>query len=239
MNTLKRWKSNVSTKTAATASSDEDESAKRDNIPEESSDAPTAGPSSLSVPPDGIEPSPSAGSAEKLRLSLLQQSKVVNPGTTIEGHVDVGTLKDCKDLRVVITGKASCTIYGKMRYQAAVGVNALASGGYGGAAPVTFRESHTFLTVSEPLWDGGEAVGAEKPTSNAGSSNGKQRFDFSIQLPKMKQCTCPAVTYAIPPSVDLRHFDPNVGAIDTSTIEVKYSVSAILDRKGFLKRKQK
>lgn len=241
MNTLKRWKSNTSTKTAATASSiNSDNDDAPPSIPEESE----AGPSSA---PSGIEPSPSAGSADKFRLSLLQPSRTVTPGTTIQGHIDIVSLKDCKSLHVILTGKCGCMIMGKMRYQAAIGVNALGGGGYGGAAPITFRESHCFLNVTQLIWDAEDPDGAivarsptEKPSpSIAPASYGKRRFEFAIDVPKMKQCTCSAVTYALPPSVDLRHFDPSAGAIDTSTIEVKYSISAILDRKGFLKRKQK
>lgn len=244
MNTLKRWKSNTSSKTAATVSSvdSDDHNGVHQGIPEESE----AGPSSYPVTPAGVEPSPSAGSADKLRLFLLQPSKTVNQGSTLQGHVDVASLKDCKSLRVVLTGKCGCMIMGKMRYQAAIGVNALGGAGYGGAAPVTFRETHSFLNVDKLIWDSEDPDSSvansqmEKQMLHLGSSRtGKERFEFSIDLPKMKQCTCPAVTYAIPPSVDLRHFDPGVGAIDTSTIEVKYSISAILDRKGFLKRKQK
>jgi len=246
MNTLKRWKSNTSSKTAATVSSvdSDDYNGLHQGIPEDNE----AGPSSFPVTHGGVEPSPSAGSADKIRLSLLQPSKIVNPGTKLQGHVDVSSLKDCKSLRVVLTGKCGCMIMGKMRYQAAIGVNALGGGGYGGAAPVTFRETHSFLNVDKLIWDSEDPDSSisvanpqmEKRVSHPGTSRtGKERFEFSIDLPKMKQCPCPAVTYAIPPSVDLRHFDPGVGAIDTSTIEVKYSISAILDRKGFLKRKQK
>lgn len=247
MNKLKRWTSNTSTKTAATASSvDSEEDGNAVGIPEEGHA------SSSNAALQQVEPSPSAGSPDKLRLSLLQPNKTINPGSTIQGHIDLPTLKDCKSLHVVLTGKCSCTIMGKMRFQAALGVNSLGYGYAGGAAPLTFRESHQFLNVNQTVWDaedpmsgGSSSSMAEKPslTSRESSSsinnNKRTRFEFSVDVPKMKQCTCPAVTYAIPPSVDLRHFDPSVGAMDASTIEVKYSISAVLDRKGLLKRKQK
>lgn len=239
MNTLKRWKSSTSTKTAATASSVDSDDAFQHGTPEDAE----AGPSSL---PAGLEPSPAAGSADKLRLSLLQQSRIVNPGDTLQGRVEVASLKDCKSLKIAVTGKCGCMIMGKMRYQAAIGVNALGGSGYGGAAPVTFRETHSFLTIDKLIWDAEDPDNVDSVANSSmekqphtSSSISKQVFQFSIGLPKMKQCTCPAVTYALPPSVDLRHFDRDVGAIDTSTIEVKYSISATLDKKGFLKRKQK
>lgn len=242
MNALKRWRSDTSTKTAATASSvdsGDDEDANAGPVASSSNAASTAAPSG---------PSPSAGSPDKLRLSLLQPSSIINPGSTIQGHVDVASLKDCKSLHVILSGKCACTIMGKMRFQAALGVNSLGGAGYGGAAPITFRESHSFLNNDKTIWSADDPASASKAESQHNSAKKdsttssnfeKQRFEFSLDVPRIKQCTCPAVTYALPPSVDLRHFDPSMGAIDTSTIEVKYSISAVLDRKGLLRRKQK
>lgn len=253
MNKLKRWASNTSTKTVETASSvdsdnaEEDDAFNPDSSVGSSSSRTRRGISGGLHPQQAVEPSPSAGSPDKLRLSLLQASTTITPGSTIQGHVDLPTLKDCKNLHVILTGKCACTIMGKMRFQAAIGVNSLggAGYGYGGAAPLTLRESHSFLNIDQTVWDGedGSAAGAEaeKPSSTfkAPDINSRKRFEFDIDVPRMKQCTCPAVTYSIPPSIDLRRFDPSVGAMDASTIEVKYSISAVLDRKGLLKRKQK
>jgi hypothetical protein len=249
MNTLKKWKSNTSTKTSGTSASTvtaTSSDGKVDGIPEEY-EPPQASTSrgSGGLSDVAIEPSPSAGSPDKLRLSLLQRSSTITPGTVLQGQVDVGSLKDCKTLRLQLTGKCACTIMGKMRYQAAIGVQSFGGAGFGGAAPITFRESHTFLNVEQVLWNIDEpeivhqSAGGEKPSSSSSIQDGKIRFDITMTVPSIKMCQCEAVTYALPPSIDLRHFSPDAGIIDTSTIEVKYSLAAVLERKGFLKRKQK
>lgn len=260
MNTLKRWKSNTSAKSVATINTVSSQADTSDNggeadIPEEEGDGADGArtndsnyaststlPSSPTYAAKDHKPFASSGG---LRLTLLSPTtKTLNPGVTIQGIIDVNSLKDCKDLKLVLTGKAAYMIMGKMRYQAALGVNALGGAGYAGAAPLTMRESHTFLQTEIPIWlpdnpTNYKSIHQPQGTGHDNKDSSVLRFEFSIDLPRVKKCTCEAATYALPPTIDLRRFEASGAIVDRSTVEIKYSLSAILDRKGLLKRKQK
>ena len=177
-----------------------------------------------------------------LLFSRRKNNKIVHPDSEISGSVYVASeeaLRNAKSIKVVLTGKASATVLGKGRWQSGIAAQALGAGGPASAVPIIYREVHTFLRSEKVLYTDSDGSDAGEPpggSSKLSSEVGALKFDFTIDIPRIKRCTCPAKSYILPPSVDLRNADDVDKQLDRSTIEVNYSISAIMERKGMLKR---
>lgn len=160
----------------------------------------------------------------------------VTPGSTLSGHILVHSAKELRDaklLKVVLTGKCGATVLGRGRWQAGIVASGISSTGPGSAVPIQYREVHTFLRSEKLLWNPDDT-----PLGSANKEGDQLRFDFNIDIPRLKQCTCPAKSYVLPPTSDLRNGEDG-RVLDRSTIEVFYSASAILERSGILRRNAK
>ena len=191
------------------------------------SSASTASNASTSSAPDALA---SAWSG-RLLLHLVEPSSsssgetkevFITPGCKISGTVTASSLKAGKSLRVALTGKCATNIMGNV----GVGPHAMGRVASGSAVPVTYREIHCFLRTEVVLWTEDQAVV-------------KDEFTFAIDVPRIKQCICPAATYTLPPTCSMRNAAKDAYLMDRSTVEITYAIAVLLERKGFFKRDAK
>jgi hypothetical protein len=232
MNALKRWTSKDSTKsTASTAGSngaDDGDDALEAILDEEPSGSTSTAGVSIS----------SSRSSNRVTLKLARQDLTITGGTTLEGTLSVPAdlMRDAKLITLTFLGTIGMTIMGSQRYQAASAISVLGGGvSAASAVPITFRETHAIVEVPLVLWQ--QAQGEGGSSGKGAFSGSSATFSFSLDVPRTKQCTCPAASWNLPPTADLRHPAPGQEAImDRSAAEIAYCLKVKVERNGRLKR---
>ena len=234
MNALKRWTSKDSTRsTASTADS---------NGADDGDDALEA---IFDVEPSGSASASTAGvtisssrSSNRVTLKLARPNLTITGGTTLEGSLSVPAdlMRDAKLITLTFLGTIGMTIMGSQRYQAASAISVLGGGvSAASAVPITFRETHAIVEVPLVLWQ--QAQGEGGSSGKGAFSGSSATFSFSLDVPRTKQCTCPAASWNLPPTADLRHPAPGQEAImDRSAAEIAYCIKVKVERNGRLKR---
>lgn len=173
-----------------------------------------------------------SASSGKLKVTLRQRTSTVALGSVLEGEIRIDNIAGCKALKVGLHGEAGATVMGRTKFES-VGVQAALGGGIGSAsaAPLTYREIHTFLETQETVWQQNE--GEEKTASEEAS--GPLTVPFSIDVPRNKTCSCDTPVTRLPPTTDLRNSTTD-GISDRSTTEIVYNLRIKLERYGKLKR---
>ena len=171
-------------------------------------------------------------SSGKLKVTLRQSTSTVTLGSVLEGDIRIDNLAGCKALKIGLHGEAGATVMGRMKYES-VGMQAALGGGVGtaSAAPLTYREIHTFLETQETVWQ--ENEGEDKAASD--DNTGPLVVPFSLDVPRNKTCLCEGTSNNLPPTTDLRNATTE-GLSDRSTTEIIYKLWLKLERHGKLKR---
>lgn len=171
-------------------------------------------------------------SSGKLRVTLRQATATVTLGSVLEGEIRIDNIAGCRALKIGLHGEAGATVMGRSKYEG-IGVQAALSGGIGSvsAAPLTYRETHTFLETQEVLWQQNEGEDKTTPEDTAGPLT----VPFSLDVPLNRTCTCEGPLPRLPPTTDLRNTTSD-GISDRSTTEIVYNLRIRLERHGKLKR---
>jgi hypothetical protein len=171
-------------------------------------------------------------SSGKLKVTLRQSTSTVSLGSALEGEIRVDNIAGCKAIKIGLHGEAGATVMGRTKFES-VGVQAALGGGIGAvsAAPLTYREVHTFLETIEVLWQQNEGEDKTSPDEAAGPLV----MPFSLDVPRNRTCACEGPALHLPPTTDLRNSTSD-GITDRSTTEIIYTLRIKLEKHGKLKR---
>ena len=107
--------------------------------------------------------------------------------------------------------------------------------GQGTPAATNYREIHSFLKTEKIIWSAGSEESSGKSSH---TSDGEAEFPFDVDVPREKQCKCPASSQGLPVSCNTSK-GPAIPPYDTSAIEVAYALTITVQKTGFLQRDAK